>query len=128
MDLVEILNKIAELQKSSKEIEKEVKAYSEAFSTYCERIKYVAENAMKILLRLQRQWKEALQLQEELGKRLTPKEIKDLRRKLGLSQKAFAKQLGVSLRTVQRWERGESKPSKMALFHLALLLKEVENQ
>lgn len=35
----------------------------------------------------------------------------DIRRKLKLSQSAFAGMMGVSLRTVQDWEQGRRKPS-----------------
>ena len=42
-------------------------------------------------------------------------EIKDLRRKCLLSQVDFAKQIGVSFSTVNRWETGKSKPNYKAL-------------
>ena len=35
----------------------------------------------------------------------------DIRRKLNLSQSAFAGLMGVSLRTVQDWEQGRGQPS-----------------
>ena len=35
----------------------------------------------------------------------------DIRRKLNLSQSAFAGLMGVSLRTVQDWEQGRRQPS-----------------
>ena len=38
-------------------------------------------------------------------------EIKDLRRKCLLSQTDFAKEIGVSFSTVNRWETGKSKPN-----------------
>lgn len=41
--------------------------------------------------------------------------IKDIRPKLGLSQTEFAEQLGVSFATVNRWEKGQCDPSKIAL-------------
>jgi len=91
----------------------------------CQSITRLVKDLLETTKRLQ----EVLELHEKVNWEISsPERIKSLRQRLGLSQKAFAKQLGVSLRTVQRWERGESKPSKMALFHLALLLKEVENQ
>lgn len=43
------------------------------------------------------------------------KEIKGLRKELGLSQEQLAREIGVSLRSVARWESGEGKPSQMAL-------------
>lgn len=40
--------------------------------------------------------------------------LKDLRKEKGLSQKAFSEEIGVSYRTIQNWENGESqiKPDK----------------
>ena len=38
-------------------------------------------------------------------------EIKDIRQKCFLSQEAFAKELGVSFATVNRWEAGKTKPT-----------------
>jgi len=43
-----------------------------------------------------------------------PSLIKEVRRQLGLSQEDLARKLGVSLATVNRWENGLSKPSKLA--------------
>jgi putative transcriptional regulator len=40
-----------------------------------------------------------------------PASPQDIRAKLKLSQAAFARLLGVSLRTVQDWEQGRRKPS-----------------
>lgn len=42
-------------------------------------------------------------------------EIKQIRCKSLLSQEAFAKMLGVSFTTVNRWETGKSKPSLKTL-------------
>lgn len=47
-----------------------------------------------------------------------------LRQQLNLSQASFAAKLGVSVRTVNRWENGHAHPSKMAL----KLLEEMSNQ
>jgi putative transcriptional regulator len=41
--------------------------------------------------------------------------IRELRQHLDLSQEKFAAQLGVSMRTVNRWENGSTVPSQMAL-------------
>ena len=38
-------------------------------------------------------------------------DIKKLRQKCFLSQEAFAKELGVSFATVNRWESGKTKPT-----------------
>lgn len=43
-----------------------------------------------------------------------PALIKELRGQLGLSQEDLARELGVSYATVNRWENGQSKPSKLA--------------
>ena len=43
---------------------------------------------------------------------VTREQVKNLRKQLGLSQEAFAKRLGVSFATVNRWENGKAKPHK----------------
>ena len=43
-----------------------------------------------------------------------PSMIKEVRRQLALSQEDLARELGVSYATVNRWENGQSKPSKLA--------------
>jgi DNA-binding transcriptional regulator YiaG len=40
--------------------------------------------------------------------------LKDMRLQLALSQEDLARQLGVSYATVNRWENGQSVPSKLA--------------
>ena len=42
-------------------------------------------------------------------------EIKRIRTKSILSQEAFAKEIGVSFTTVNRWENGKTKPSLKAM-------------
>ncbi len=44
-----------------------------------------------------------------------PKQVKEVRRQLGLSQEELAHALGVSFATVNRWENGKTVPSKLAL-------------
>ncbi|MBN4003290.1 helix-turn-helix transcriptional regulator [Nostoc sp. LPT] len=52
----------------------------------------------------------------ELGKPLKISDlIRQLRQQLNLSQEKFAAKLGVSLRTINRWENGSTVPSQMAL-------------
>lgn len=41
--------------------------------------------------------------------------IKELRKRYSLSQEDFARELGVSFASINRWERGKTRPSKMAL-------------
>ena len=43
-----------------------------------------------------------------------PSLVKEVRRQLSISQEDLARQLGVSYATVNRWENGQSKPSKLA--------------
>ncbi len=45
----------------------------------------------------------------------TPEEIRKLRKRLRLSQEELARKLGVSFTSVNRWENGQSKPSKLAM-------------
>jgi len=41
-------------------------------------------------------------------------QVREVRRQLGLSQEELAHALGVSFATINRWENGKTKPSKMA--------------
>ena len=50
-------------------------------------------------------------------------EIKALRARLELTQQELAQKLGVSLRTVSRWETGEGEPSRLARLQLERLAK-----
>jgi len=43
-----------------------------------------------------------------------PALVKKVRRQLALSQEDLARELGVSYTTINRWENGQSQPSKMA--------------
>jgi DNA-binding transcriptional regulator YiaG len=54
--------------------------------------------------------------------------IKELRRKLGLSQEGLARKLGVSVITVRRWEKGTFKPSPLALLRIEELIKEIDSE
>ncbi len=40
---------------------------------------------------------------------MTPTEFKTARRELGLSQNALAKRMGVTGRTIRRWEAGDTQ-------------------
>lgn len=46
-------------------------------------------------------------------------EIKALREQKKLTQEELARLLGVSVRTVTRWELGSSRPSRLAMFRLS---------
>ncbi len=42
-------------------------------------------------------------------------DIKRLRKEMGLTQQELAVKLGIGVTTVSRWERGTTRPSRMAL-------------
>ncbi len=50
--------------------------------------------------------------------------LKELRRKRGWAQEDAAREIGVSLSTVQRWERQGAKPSRLARRELQRLFNE----
>jgi putative transcriptional regulator len=54
------------------------------------------------------------------------KRIKSIRKQLGLSQEELAHKLGVSFTSVNRWENGQTKPSKLAKKQIDLLCKKTE--
>jgi len=50
--------------------------------------------------------------------------VKELRRRMGWGQEDMAQEIGVSLSTVQRWERQGGKPTRLARRELKRLFKE----
>jgi len=50
--------------------------------------------------------------------------VKELRTKNGWAQEDLAREMAVSLSTVQRWERQGAKPTRLARRELAKLFKE----
>ena len=54
---------------------------------------------------------------------MTYEEIKQKRIDLGLSQQKFAEKLGVTVRTISRWERGVSRPSPLAIMGIKRILE-----
>jgi len=50
--------------------------------------------------------------------------VKELRRKKGWAQEDLAREIDVSLSTVQRWESKEVNPTRLARRELARLLKQ----
>ena len=56
---------------------------------------------------------------------MTDIDIRELRRKLKLTQQELAKKLGVDVITVSRWEREEARPSRLAQRELARLLRSI---
>lgn len=49
--------------------------------------------------------------------------LKELRRKLKLTQEALAHKLGVSFTSVNRWENGQTQPSPLARCHIEKLFE-----
>lgn len=47
--------------------------------------------------------------------------VKILRERLGMNKKDFAEKCGVSVRTIEMWEKGDSTPSGSALILLQML-------
>ena len=58
-------------------------------------------------------------------KRLKEK-LKELRKRKGWAQEDLAREIGVSLSTVQRWEMKDVKPTRLARRELKRLFKEAE--
>jgi len=54
--------------------------------------------------------------------------VKGVRRQLSLSQEDLARELGVSYATVNRWENGQAKPSKLARAQLDAFCERMEAQ
>ncbi len=54
---------------------------------------------------------------------MTPEEIKEIRGVLCVSQEKFAQLLGTTVVTVNRWENGKTKPSRLYIKEL----KELRN-
>lgn len=55
---------------------------------------------------------------------LTPETIRELRRRLGLTQPAFAVRLGVSVQAVRHWEQGLRTPTGLYAKALRALIKQ----
>ena len=53
--------------------------------------------------------------------------VREVRQRLGLTQEQFASRLGVTFPTVNRWERGRTKPSPMAQKLLIKAVKQMGN-
>lgn len=51
---------------------------------------------------------------EGMSEDFTGEEIRALRKRLGLTQEEFAHAVAVTFSTVNRWENGHAKPSKLA--------------
>ena len=53
-------------------------------------------------------------------------DVRAVRRRLGMSQSAFAARFGVELRTVQNWEQGQRRPEGPARVLLQVIDREPE--
>ena len=51
--------------------------------------------------------------------------VKQTRKRLGLTQLQFAKTLGVSFQSVNRWERGRTKPLPIVLKQIEVMVREM---
>ncbi|MFC2010530.1 helix-turn-helix transcriptional regulator [Chloroflexota bacterium] len=51
--------------------------------------------------------------------------VKELRKKRGWTQEDLARQIGVTLSTIQRWEKRGGRPTRLARRELTQLLQEV---
>lgn len=51
----------------------------------------------------------------------TPKQIKNIRKRNHASQAVFAAYLNTTSSTIQKWEQGQKKPSRLALKLLSLV-------
>lgn len=83
------------------------------------------KGALKDALRYERG--EALNLRTvELpapAKRITPRQIREIRQRLNASQTLFARLMNVSPNTVESWEQGVRQPRQAALKLLAIARK-----
>lgn len=50
-------------------------------------------------------------------------DIKEKRKKKGITQEAMAKKLGISVKTLQNWEQGRCRPSRIAEASIEAILK-----
>lgn len=53
-------------------------------------------------------------------------DIRLLRQKLGWTRQRFAREVGISSATVNRWEHKKTKPSNLGLIRVARLVKQIE--
>ncbi len=50
--------------------------------------------------------------------------VRELRKKMGWAQEDLSREIGVSLSTIQRWEKKGGKPTRLARRELARLFQE----
>jgi putative transcriptional regulator len=56
---------------------------------------------------------------------LSAKLVRDVRKRLGLTQEKFASRIGVAFPTVSRWENGRTVPSPLAFHKLEEVVREL---
>ena len=67
---------------------------------------------------------DAARLRALMGESIAPSvDVFALRKKLGMTQRVFGAQFGVSRQQVQKWESGAKRPSGLALKLLAVVEK-----
>ncbi len=59
---------------------------------------------------------------------MTKRQFKKLRNSIGLSQTKLANEMGVTLRTISRWERGEFPIPKIAELALTTVVSEAKKK
>ena len=62
--------------------------------------------------------------EEEGARAIFGRRVRQLREKLGLSQKEFAERFDINLRRLQDWEQGRFAPDSVALAYLRVIEKE----
>ena len=53
-------------------------------------------------------------------------DVKDIRKKMDMTQKQFSETLGVSVKTIEAWENGRNKPTGVAMRLLEICKKKPE--
>ncbi len=63
---------------------------------------------------------------EAIVHEFTPVDVKNIRKKMGMTQAEFASAFGISISTLRHWERGDRVPRGPALVLLNVVEKEPE--
>jgi len=59
---------------------------------------------------------------------MTPEDIKKFRLEMGLTQEQLAQQLKVTCGTLNKWENGRTKPSRLAIESMKRYVKHLNEQ
>lgn len=62
--------------------------------------------------------------QKAVVHKITPLDVKNIRKKLAMSQNEFASAFGISVSTLRHWERGDRTPNGPALVLMNVVAKE----